>query len=407
MREYEPINFGLIGAGKRGTTLTRGMLATGLFKLKYVCDPIVKEEEYRQKVTGEYLYSNNYHEMLECKDIDLVVVATPNDTHHVIAVDALNAGKNLLLEKPMALSFEQAMDIYYAWKKAQTILQVGLVLRYNPLFQKCKKLIQTGAIGKVFSAWEMHGINYGNVSYHCWRGIRKYGGTLFFEKMTHDIDIIMWMLASTPDVAAAIHGMDYYGGNKDNSLTCTKCNERFICPDSYHMRSEFVESRKKCVFRKELDLPSNMNVIFEMKNSAKVSYNANFFASHGTREFRFIGTEGEIILSLNDKTINVYGRGNHEKCIYSIDFDASGLINSLESHGGEENMYNDLYLCIRESRKPFAGIEAGIISVLAAEMAERSADSKIFVKDREIYARHKSEVDTIFQNYIKNGYLSK
>ena len=87
--------------------------------------------------------------LLERDDIDGVVIAVPNDRHAELAIAALNAGKHVLLEKPMAMSLAQCDAILEARNSSGKVLQMGFVCRYSPAALKAKQIIERGEIGDV------------------------------------------------------------------------------------------------------------------------------------------------------------------------------------------------------------------------------------------------------------------
>jgi predicted dehydrogenase len=83
-------------------------------------------------------------------DLDGVSICTPNIAHHQTSVDALNAGKHVLTEKPMAVTLDQAIDMVLTARKAGKILSVGFQPRYDPNQQEIRRIVQSGVLGKVY-----------------------------------------------------------------------------------------------------------------------------------------------------------------------------------------------------------------------------------------------------------------
>jgi len=87
--------------------------------------------------------------LLAKEDIDGVVVAVPNDQHATLAIAALEAGKHVLLEKPMAMSLQQCDDILQARDASGKVLQMGFVCRYSPAAKVAKQMIENGDLGEI------------------------------------------------------------------------------------------------------------------------------------------------------------------------------------------------------------------------------------------------------------------
>src|SRR5215211_4743301 len=94
-------------------------------------------------------YETDYRRLLERDDIDLVDVATPGNTHHEIAIAALEAGKHVLCEKPLANTLEESHEMLDAARRAGTVNMVCFNYRRVPAVQLAKKLLQEGRIGEI------------------------------------------------------------------------------------------------------------------------------------------------------------------------------------------------------------------------------------------------------------------
>ncbi len=108
-----------------------------------------REVSERFKIPRIY---SDYRELLEHPDIDAVIVAVPNHLHAPVAIEALNARKHVLLEKPMATSFKEAVRILETAKKMKRTLMVGLHFRFNRHTQMAKMLIDRGDLGEIYHA---------------------------------------------------------------------------------------------------------------------------------------------------------------------------------------------------------------------------------------------------------------
>ena len=103
----------------------------------------------RYGVEGVHLYPSP-KEMLENEELDAVSVCTYNRTHAECTIDALNKGVNVLLEKPMCVTTEEAVDICRAEKKSGKVLSIGFQPRFDANMQMIKKIVQSGALGEVY-----------------------------------------------------------------------------------------------------------------------------------------------------------------------------------------------------------------------------------------------------------------
>ena len=237
----DDINVALLGAGAQGQVLMNPCLKIPGIRFKAVCD-IWKE--YNQKrvyrLLGKYGHKLNayedYREMLANeKDLDAVIVATPDFWHAEHATACLEAGLNVYCEKEMSNTLEGAKQIVRAAKKSGKLLQVGHQRRSNPRYIHCyEKLIKEakilGHITTINGQWnravqpdlgwpEKYAIpqprleQYGFQSmaqFRNWRWYKGFGGGPIVDLGSHQIDIFSWFLDAVPSSVMASGGTDYY-----------------------------------------------------------------------------------------------------------------------------------------------------------------------------------------------------
>jgi predicted dehydrogenase len=152
----EDIQIALIGAGGMGQGDAK--MATSLpgVKLVAACDCYDGRLQRMQEVYGrETFTTRDYQEIVARKDIDAVIISTPDHWHSRISVDCLNAGKHVYCEKPMVHAIEEGKSIIDAQAKSGTVYQVGSQYRSSLVYQKARALFQSKAIGELNSvqAW--------------------------------------------------------------------------------------------------------------------------------------------------------------------------------------------------------------------------------------------------------------
>ena len=207
------IGVGFIGVGNRGSYLLRHTLDVAGVRVAAVCD--VREDRAQaaaEQASGKghspQVYFQ-YRKLLEAKDVDAVVIATPTDTHREIAVAALAAGKHVYLEKPMALTPEQSLAIVTASKAAEGILQVGFQLRFDPRRRAAMEFIHGGGIGKIlFLQGYRHG---GDLPRNTpWYFDRTVGGDNIVEQACHILDLMTWAVDRAPARVFGSGGINLY-----------------------------------------------------------------------------------------------------------------------------------------------------------------------------------------------------
>lgn len=131
-------------------------------------------------------------------DIDAVIIATPNYTHKTITVEAARAGKHVFLEKPIALSVRDGLEIVSEAAKAGIKLMVGHCLRFWPEYMKVREAVTSNAIGepRVARAYRLSGFP----TWAEWHRFKDLSGGVVLDLMIHDLDFLRWTLGDVDEV---------------------------------------------------------------------------------------------------------------------------------------------------------------------------------------------------------------
>ena len=144
------IQFALIGAGIQGQGDTKTALQVPGVKLVAVADCYDGRLAHSKELWGkDIVTTRDYREILARKDVDAVLIATPDHWHKQAAVDAMNAGKDVYLEKPMIHLYSDGPEIIHTARSTNRILQVGSQRVSSIVYAKAKELLAAGAIGKL------------------------------------------------------------------------------------------------------------------------------------------------------------------------------------------------------------------------------------------------------------------
>jgi predicted dehydrogenase len=216
------LRYGVAGSGNRSRGNHFPILRDYVpeVEISAICD--ITPENLAQGLTlcpGAKGYSD-YREMLAKEsDLDAVLVVVPNYMHTEITIAALNAGKHVLVEKPMALSLADADLMIEAARRNKRMLQVGQQMRYSQAYARMRKLIGQGEIGDlsyVFASLFRGDWNPASWKYtdpvtgqkNNWRFLTKTAGSSLLEDGIHELDVIHWLVDSNPVRIQAT------GGNK-------------------------------------------------------------------------------------------------------------------------------------------------------------------------------------------------
>ena len=140
--------FGIIGTGimgKAGGRILQLVEDVEVTALADISDTMLKEAATEFSISTTY---KNYHDMLEKEDLDAVYIATPDKYHKDPVIDALNAGCNVLVEKPMTTKQEDAEDIYKVVQETGKKFQVNFNHRWLAPYHKIKEMIVDGQLGE-------------------------------------------------------------------------------------------------------------------------------------------------------------------------------------------------------------------------------------------------------------------
>lgn len=153
-------NIAVIGSGYWGKNLVRNFKELGV--LKKICDAKPENLDVAQSIAPDVPTTSNFNEILEDPDIQGVAIATPAPLHKSMAIDAMKNGKDVLVEKPMALSVEEGLEMVQCAEAEKKILMVGHLLEYHPAILSLKNLIANGVLGKIRYLYSNR-LNFGKI----------------------------------------------------------------------------------------------------------------------------------------------------------------------------------------------------------------------------------------------------
>ena len=136
----------VVGCGHWGKNLVRNFFQ--LEKLTMVCETTDVGQELARQIAPSVSIVSDVSEVLTT-DVQGIVIATPAETHYAVAREALTAGKDVFVEKPLALTYEQGLALVELARRKKRILMVGHVLEYHPGVVRLLELIRSGELGKV------------------------------------------------------------------------------------------------------------------------------------------------------------------------------------------------------------------------------------------------------------------
>jgi predicted dehydrogenase len=239
----ERVQLGLIGSGGRGVGVMGTFQSTGQVDVTAVCDIYGERIDAAQQKAPKAQGFRDHRKLLEQKNVDAVLIATPDHWHAGTAIDALNAGKDVYVEKPLTLTIEEGPPIVKAARVNNRICQVGMQQRSGQIYLQAKReYLDTGKLGKITLArtwWHGNGAHLrkaperlaqqpsnldwarflGPVKWIDWdpqrfwnfRAYLEFGGGQVTDLFTHWIDVVhMFMGQDNPIAASASGGVYHY-----------------------------------------------------------------------------------------------------------------------------------------------------------------------------------------------------
>jgi predicted dehydrogenase len=356
MYSGDKITIGLIGCGGRGKGIMEDVLnvMTDKFTITAICDILDFRLKEADQITPGIKHYKDYRKLLDDKNVQAVIIATPLYLHYQMASDALKAGKHIYLEKTMTYSIDEAISLVKeAEQHPGQVLQIGHQLPYTPLYRKAKEMIEKGYLGKVTQIdcrYDRHGdwrkpvpdpsleksIN--------WRMYKAFSGGLTAEILAHQIEFINWAFNTHPDELFSTGGIDYYKDGRetyDNVQVMLRYNKA-------EMIGNFGAT---CANARD-------GFIFKIKGSK------------GTLELLFEDglyfPEPETKKQLE----TVDGVAGATK----IEWKKGGGIAIMDEHMKEGTWYafEDFYKCIKEKKRPVSDVIAGATSAVCVALSNES-----------------------------------
>lgn len=234
-------------------------------ELEAVCDIDSKRVKEVAEKWGAKTTFTDYREMFKKVELDAVIIATPNNVHRNQAIAAAKAGVNVVIEKPLAVTNEEAWDIVKTCKKYKVKLMVGCDRRFWTQNEWAKQLIEEGVIGKVITSrasLHEHWYNYQNhVAKTDFRlNCEVAGGAAVADTGAHAIDLLTWLNGSKVKRVVGIA-------------------KRMVMPESYTLCDDTAW------------------MLMEFKNGAYGSVSCNRFSHAVSQATELYGTEGTIYTS--------------------------------------------------------------------------------------------------------------
>ena len=406
----------LIGGGDRGIRYTNIMKdLPEKYEVIALAEPIDNRREFvkgKHGISDDMCFTDWKPLLKKGKIADLCIIATMDRDHFAPAMAAIEAGYDILLEKPIAPTQEECTALTRAATAKGTKVVICTVLRYSGVFNCLKRIIDEGKIGKVMSinheecvgiVHQSHSFVRGN-----WGNVKR-SSNMLLQKSCHDIDILQWLLGKKCKSVQSFGSLSYFkreNAPKGSPERCIDgCPHSETCPfnsvklyyddkNNYWFRSastkhvnptdSLVEKALretqygKCAFKCDNDVVDHQTVNMVFEDNVTVTFTMNAF-NEGGRFIHIMGTKGEIRAALDSQSpIRVYYYATRSDEY----FDISGTDGVNGGHGGgDEGIIHTLYdyLAGKYTGKSVPTIEESYYNHSIVFAAEKSREENVVV----------------------------
>lgn len=203
MSRIPPLRVGLIGCGNIGARAHAPAYArVPGAQLVAVCDVNIGRAQHVAQQHNAVVYTD-YHDLLAHEGIDAVDICLPTFLHATVAIEALQHGKHVLCEKPMAVTLAEADAMIAAARGANRVLMIGHVRRFDPRYTQAKAILEAGEIGRLVHVRraERQHLPFGS---DAWYWYPQAGGGIFLDIGVHVTDLFRWYFQAEPERVYAI-----------------------------------------------------------------------------------------------------------------------------------------------------------------------------------------------------------
>jgi predicted dehydrogenase len=425
----------IVGTGSRATMFRDALLGryAPVAELVGLCDINPLRIAAWQAEAGLALPScgpADFEKLLREQRVDRVIVTSVDRTHHDYICRAMEAGCDVVTEKPMTVDADKCRQILDTQRRTGRRLAVTFNYRYAPRNSKVKELLQDGLIGRVTSVhfeWVLdtrHGADY----FRRWHRDKRNGGGLAVHKSTHHFDLVNWWLGTRPETVVAMGGLRFYGRENSEARgeprAYVRGSSEAAAGDPFaldlrkndgHRRLYFeCEAadgylRDQNVFGDGISIEDELSLLVRYENRAVMTYHLTAFAPWEGYRVAFTGTKGRLELEVVENPFcalegedanqvkNVRGASPHPvtedaTLIYRPHWAEPVKIEIPQAgggHGGGDHRLLDDVFSTSPQPDPLgraAGHEDGAWSILTGVAANRSLATDAPVRVRDLAA---------------------
>ena len=362
----------VIGCGSRGMGYSARMKRSGKFEVVAVADPIPERRSYTADLydVPESMRFESWEPLIALGRIaDVAIVSTMDRDHFAPAVAAINAGYNLLLEKPVSPVPEECREIERLAKKKGVFVLVCHVLRYTDFYRALKRVIKQGMLGRIMSIEAAENVGVRHMSHSFVRG--NWGNSerssfMLLQKCCHDMDILQWLIDKKCLRVQSFGSLKYFKAENAPEGAPERCHEGCPAGNSciYNAMKLYYEAKNnawfrgaatrlpnptdadvmralentnygRCVFKCDNDVVDHQTVNMEFEDGITCSFSMCAF-SGGGRTIHIMGTKGELFAGASDTELKLRMFNTGETIIVPVADDTADQ-SIVSGHGGGDD----------------------------------------------------------------------
>ncbi len=389
----------MVGTGHRGGRMWGSSVRAeygDMVEFVGLCDINPGRLEHVAKYIGvgsECKLYTDFDKMLLEQKPDMLIVTTVDATHDEFIVKGLNAGCNIVTEKPMTTDELKCQAILDAERRSGKKVIVTFNYRYSPHRQKIYELLREGRVGEVTSVdfhWYLntsHGADY----FRRWHRLVEKGGSLWVHKASHHFDLLGWWLESEPESVYALGSLDFYGKNgKLRATGCRACPHTKECKFFFDItKNEYLYNlyckneqydgylRDGCVFKEDINIFDKMAATIKYANGVQVAYSLTAYSPYEGYRIAFNGTKGRLEAWIREDKAAPGSDTGYDELTLLTNFGGveTFRIPQAEGHGGGDVRLKDKifrYPNAEDKYRQAAGSRDGAMAILTGVAARQS-----------------------------------
>jgi predicted dehydrogenase len=360
------LQIGCIGTGGRCRGLMKSLAAIPGVRITAVCDVWDVHLEEGKKIADPRAFATKkYPELLARTDVDAVLIGSPDHWHVPMTIDAMAAGKDVYVEKPLTHSLEEGKAILEALGKYKKIVQVGTQQRSMPQFIEGRELIKKGRLGTVHRvrlSWNRNGDRvrknplgidptkvdwkaflgsapeqkFDEYRFRNWRWFWDFGGGIFTDLMVHFIDVAHWFL------------------DLDHPLEARSIGTHVISKDVW-------------------ETPDSVQTLLTYPGGLQVHFEGDFSNARNGAMIEFQGTDASLYLDRGRYELHPErGMGKYEELVLGTGGKGRDFYDKPD---GERVHLENWIEAVRNKKQPSCPIDAGVSAASAAHLANQALRS--------------------------------